>query len=41
MEDALIWRFVIATVGAALIGLLGFFVLAWRPVIAPIEPQSS
>jgi mono/diheme cytochrome c family protein len=40
MEDALIWRFVIATVGAALIGLLGFFVLAWRPVIAPIEPPS-
>jgi mono/diheme cytochrome c family protein len=37
---ALIWRIAIATVGAALVGLLGFFVLAWRPTIAPIEPPS-
>jgi mono/diheme cytochrome c family protein len=37
---ALIWRIAIATVGAALVGLLGFFVLAWRPAIAPIEPPS-
>jgi mono/diheme cytochrome c family protein len=40
MENALIWRIAIATFGAAFLGLLGFFVLAWRPVIAPIEPPS-
>lgn len=36
----MIWRIAIATFGAALLGLLGFFVFAWRPVIAPIEPPS-
>jgi mono/diheme cytochrome c family protein len=40
MEDALIRRIAIVMVGAALLGLLGFFLLAWRPAIAPIEPPS-
>ncbi len=38
MEDALIRRIALATIALALLGLLGFFLLAWRPAIAPIEP---
>jgi hypothetical protein len=33
-------RIAIAIVAAAVLGLLGFFLLAWRPAIAPIEPLS-
>ena len=33
-------RIAIAMVAAAVLGLLGFFLLAWRPAIAPIEPPS-
>jgi mono/diheme cytochrome c family protein len=40
MEDALIRRIAIAIVAAAVLGLLGFSLLAWRPAIAPIEPPS-
>jgi mono/diheme cytochrome c family protein len=40
MEDALIRRIAIAIVAAAVLGLLGLFLLAWRPAIAPIEPPS-
>src|SRR3984893_17264994 len=40
MEDALIRRVAIAIVAAAVLGLLGFSLLAWRPAIAPIEPPS-
>jgi CO/xanthine dehydrogenase Mo-binding subunit len=38
MEDALIRRIALATIALAVLGLLGFFLLAWRPAIAPIEP---
>jgi mono/diheme cytochrome c family protein len=40
MEVAMVRRIAIVMVTAALLGLLGFFLLAWRPVIAPIEPPS-
>jgi mono/diheme cytochrome c family protein len=40
MEDALIRRIAIAIVAAAVLGLLGFSLLAWRPAIAPIERPS-
>jgi mono/diheme cytochrome c family protein len=40
MEDALTRRIAIAIVAAAVLGLLGFSLLAWRPAIAPIEPPS-
>jgi hypothetical protein len=40
-EDALIRRIAIVMVAAAVLGLLGFFLLAWRPVIAPIAPPDS
>src|SRR5713101_1504990 len=40
MEGALIRRIAIAIVAAAALGLLGLFLLAWRPAIAPIEPPS-
>jgi nicotinate dehydrogenase subunit B len=36
MEDALMRRIAIVMVSAALLGLLGFFPLAWRPAISPI-----
>jgi hypothetical protein len=36
----MIRRIAIAIVAAAVLGLLGFFLLAWRPAIAPIEPLS-
>src|SRR5580658_1145334 len=36
----MIRRIAIAIVAAAVLGLLGFFLLAWRPAIAPIEPPS-
>ena len=39
-EDSLIRRVAIAIVAAAALGLLSFFLLAWRPAIAPIEPPS-
>jgi hypothetical protein len=31
-------RIAIAIVAAAVLGLVGFFFLAWRPAIAPIVP---
>jgi len=37
----LIRRIAIAIVTAAVVGLLGFFLLAWRPAIAPIEPPTA
>jgi mono/diheme cytochrome c family protein len=37
----LIRRIAIAIVAAALFGLLGFFILAWRPAIAPIAPPTA
>ena len=36
----MIRRIAIVIVAAALLGLLGFLVLAWRPAIAPIEPPT-
>jgi mono/diheme cytochrome c family protein len=33
-------RIAIAIVAAAVLGLVGFFLLAWRPAIAPIEPPT-
>ena len=36
----MIRRIAIAVVAAAVLGLLGFFLLAWRPAIAPIEPPN-
>ena len=36
----MIRRIAIAMVAAAVLGLLGFFLLAWRPAIAPIERPS-
>ena len=41
MEDALIRRLAIILVGTVLLGLLGFFLLAWRPAIAPIAPPAA
>jgi mono/diheme cytochrome c family protein len=35
------WRIAIAIVAAAVLGLMGFFFLAWRPAIAPIEPPTA
>src|SRR6202521_3907601 len=32
--------FAIAIVAAAVLGLVGFFLLAWRPAIAPIAPPT-
>jgi len=40
MEDAMIRRVATAMVAAAVLGLLGFFPLAWRPAIASIEPPT-
>jgi len=40
MEGALIRRIAIAIVAAAVLGLVGFFLLAWRPAIKPIEPPN-
>jgi mono/diheme cytochrome c family protein len=34
-------RIVIGLVGVAILGLLGFFALAWRPAIAPIDPPAA
>jgi mono/diheme cytochrome c family protein len=34
-------RIVIGLVGVALVGLLGFSALAWRPAIAPIDPPTA
>ena len=34
-------RVVIGLVGVALLGLLGFSALAWRPAIAPIDPPAA
>src|ERR1700731_4161493 len=34
-------RVVIGVVGVAMLGLLGFFALAWRPAIAPIDPPAA
>ena len=34
-------RIVVGLVGVALLGLLGFFALAWRPAIAPIDPPAK
>jgi mono/diheme cytochrome c family protein len=34
-------RVVIGLVGVALLGLLGFAALAWRPAIAPIDPPAA
>jgi mono/diheme cytochrome c family protein len=36
----MIARIAVAIVAAAALGVVGFFVLAWRPAIAPIEPPS-
>jgi mono/diheme cytochrome c family protein len=33
-------RIALAMIALAVLGLLGFFLLAWRPAIAPIEPPS-
>src|SRR5258708_19932355 len=33
-------RIAVAMIALAVLGLLGFFLLAWRPAIAPIEPPS-
>jgi mono/diheme cytochrome c family protein len=41
MEDALIRRIALAMLAAVVLGLLGFFLLAWRPAIAPIEPPTA
>ncbi len=35
------WRIAIAIVAAAVLGLMGFFFLAWRPAIARIEPPTA
>src|SRR6266481_3696087 len=36
----MIRRIAIAMFAAAILGLIGFFLLAWRPAIAPVEPPS-
>jgi mono/diheme cytochrome c family protein len=41
MEDALIRRIALAMLAAVVLGLLGFFLLAWRPAIAPIEAPTA
>ena len=41
MEDALIRRIALAMLAAVVLGLLGVFLLAWRPAIAPIEPPTA
>ena len=33
-------RIALAMIALAVVGLLGFFLLAWRPAIAPVEPPS-